>query len=165
MYLRPITIDEVKEIIENRDNKFSSGDDDISNVIVKLSSNITIPYLTQVIIKSFEEGIFPDDLKEAIVIPLHRDGSKLDENNYRPISLLIVWGKIIERALFIRIYAYMEYHILIFNRQFGFRAKHSTIDALVELVKKIRLNCQIVKAISFFLDHKKLFIPLSTISY
>ena len=63
MYLKPITIDEVREIIENLDNKFSSGDDDISNVIVKLSSNITIPYLTQIINKSFEEGVFPDDLK------------------------------------------------------------------------------------------------------
>ena len=96
-------------------------------------------------------------MKKAKVIPLHRDGSKLDENNYRPISLLIVWSKIIERALFIRLNAYMEYHNLLFNRQFGFRTKHSTIDALVELVEKIRLNCKKVKAISFFLDLKKAF--------
>ena len=157
MYLKPLTVNEVREIIDNLDNKFSSGDDDISNVIVKLSSNVTIPYLTQIINKSFEEGIFPDDLKKTKVIPLHKDGSKLDENNYRPISLLIVWSKIIERALFIRMYAYMEYHNLLFNRQFGFRTKHSTIDALVELVEKIRLNCQNVKAISFFLDLKKAF--------
>ena len=79
MYLKPITIDEVREIIDNLDNKYSSGDDDISNVIVKLSSSVTIPYLTQIINKSFEEGIFPDDLKKAKVIPLHKDGSKLDE--------------------------------------------------------------------------------------
>ena len=157
MYLKPITCDEVREIIDNLGNKFSSGDDDISNVLVKLSSNVTIPYLTQIINLSFEEGIFPDDLKKAKVIPLHNDGSKLDENNYRPISLLIVWSKIIERALFIRIYAYMEYHNLFFNRQFGFRTKHSTIDALVELVEKIRINCRNVKAISFYLDLKKAF--------
>ena len=64
MYLKPITCDEVREIIDNLDNKFSSGDDDISSVIVKLSSNITIPYLTQIINKAFEEGIFPDDRKK-----------------------------------------------------------------------------------------------------
>ena len=157
MYLKPITCDEVREIIDNLDNKISSGDDDISNVIVKLSSNVTIPYLTQIINLSFEEGIFPDDLKKAKVIPLHKDGSKIDENNYRPISLLIVWSKIIERALFIRIYACMEYHNLFFNRQFGFRTKHSTIDALVELVEKIRLNCRNVKAIGFYRDLKKAF--------
>ena len=63
--------------------------------------------------------MFPDDQKKAEVIPLHKDGSKLDKNIYRPVSLLIVWSKIIERALFIRIYAYMEYHNLLFNRQFG----------------------------------------------
>ena len=157
MYLKPITVDEVREIIDNLDSKFSSGVDDISNVIVKLSSNVTIPYLTQITNKSFEEGIFPDDLKKAKVIPLHKDGSKLDENNYRQISLLIVWSEIIERALFIRIYAYMEYQNLLFNRQFGFRTKHSTIDALVELLEKKRLNCQNVNVISFFLDLKKAF--------
>ena len=69
-------------------------------------------------------------------------------------SLLNVWSEIIERALFSRIYACMEYHNLLFNRQFWFRTKHSTIDALVELREK-RLNCQNVKAISFFLDLKK----------
>ena len=54
MYIKPITIDEVREIIDNLHNKYSSGDDDIANVIVKLSSNITIPYLTQIINKSFD---------------------------------------------------------------------------------------------------------------
>ena len=72
MYLKPVTIDEVREIIDNLDNKFSSGDDDISNVIVKLSSNVTIPYLTQIINKSFEEGIFPDDLKKPKSFPFTR---------------------------------------------------------------------------------------------
>ena len=74
MYLKPITCDEVREIIDNLDNKFSSGDNDISNVIVRLSSNVTIPYLTQIINLSFEEGIFPNDLKKAKVIHLHKDG-------------------------------------------------------------------------------------------
>ena len=86
MYLKPITCDKVREIFDNLDKKFSSDDDGIPNVIVKLSSNVTIPYLTQIINKSFQEGIIPDDLKKAKVIPLHKDGSKLDENNYRPIS-------------------------------------------------------------------------------
>ena len=51
----------------------------------------------------------------------------------------------------------MEYHKLLSNRQFGFRTKHSTIDALVELVENIRLNSQNVKAISFYLDFEKTF--------
>ena len=63
MFLKPITVDEVRDIIDHLDNKYSSGDDDISNVIVKLSSSITIPYLTQIINKFFAEGTFPDELK------------------------------------------------------------------------------------------------------
>ena len=105
MYLKPITCDEVRENIGSLDNEFSSGDDEISNVIVKLSSNVTIPYLTQIINEFFEENFFPDDLKKAKVNPLHMDGSKLVENNYRPASLLFVCSKIIDCALFIRIYA------------------------------------------------------------
>ena len=62
MYLQPIPVDEFKEMIDNLDNKFSSGAGDISNVTVKLS-NIMISYLTQINNKSFEEGIFPADLK------------------------------------------------------------------------------------------------------
>ena len=64
MYLKPITCDKFREIIDNLDNKFSSGDDGISNVIVKISSNVTIPYLTQIINTSLQGGIFPDDLKK-----------------------------------------------------------------------------------------------------
>ena len=52
------------------------------------------------------QGVFPSDLKQAKVIPLHKGGSRLDENNYRPISLLKVWIKIFERAMFVRLYQY-----------------------------------------------------------
>ena len=52
MYLKPISVNEVREIIDNLDNKFSSGDNDITNVLVKLSSNVS--YLAQTINKFFE---------------------------------------------------------------------------------------------------------------
>ena len=77
MYLKPITPDEVREIFDHVDNKYSSGDDDISNILIKISSSITILYLTQIINKSFKAGIFPDELKKAKLIPLHKDGSKI----------------------------------------------------------------------------------------
>ena len=123
VFLYPVTECEVQKIIDNLDNKSSSGDDNINNILVKLSAPATIPYLASLINNSFIQGIFPDRLKRAKVIPMHKRGSRVVENNYRPISLLIVWSKIFERAMYTRIYNYLEKFSLIYCRQFGFRSK------------------------------------------
>ena len=93
------------------------------------------------------------------MIPLHKDGSKSVENNYRPISLLNVWSKIFERLMFNRVYFYMEHFSLFYKKQFGFRKKHSTIDALIELMENVR-RFGAKNTSSFFIDLKKLLILL-----
>ena len=104
------------------------------------------------------EGIFPTELKKAKIIPLHKEGSRLEENNYRPISLLNVWSKKYERAMFSRIYEYLEHFNLLHCKQFGFRKKHSNIDALAELTERIRVSQ--FKVVNFFLDQQKAFDTL-----
>ena len=156
MFLYQVTELEVEQIINKRDNKSSSGDDNINNILVKLSVSATVPYLTLLINKSFSQGIFPDKLKRAKVIPMHKSGSRVEENNYRPISLLIVWSRIFERAMYTRIYNYLEKFSLIYSRQFGFRSKHSTIDALVDFTEKMR-SCGNQNVVTFFFDLKKAF--------
>ena len=131
---------EVAEIISNLENKFSSGDDDIRNVLVKVSSPVKVRYLTFLINSSMNKGEFPKELKRGKFIPMHKNGSKLDENNYRPISLLNVWGKIYEKVVYKRVYSYLEKFSLLYCKQFGFRTKHSTVDALVEFTEKVRFN-------------------------
>ena len=98
MYLFAATEQEVLEIIENLENKCSSGDDYVSNLIIKSAGTIITPYLTCLINKSMNQGVFPDKLKKAKVIPLFKEGSKSDVNNYRLISLLTIWSKIFERV-------------------------------------------------------------------
>ena len=74
--------------------------DVISNVLVK-KAFYTIKYPLFIIFnKSFIEGIYPDQFKLAKVIPLHKDEEKDYVNNYRPISLLPVMSKIIEKIMF-----------------------------------------------------------------
>ena len=63
---------EVAEIINNLENKFSSGDDDISNVLVKISSPKTVRYLTFLINLFMNKGEFPKILKNGKVIPMHK---------------------------------------------------------------------------------------------
>ena len=81
-----VTEEEVKKAFDGLDNKSSAGDDGVSNLIAKAASEIVVPVLTLIIQKSFKRGVFPDVLKHAKVIPLHKDGSKSVENNNRPIS-------------------------------------------------------------------------------
>ena len=148
---------EVAEIINNLENKFSSGDDDISNVLVKVSAPVTARYLTFLINLSMNKGEFPIELKKGKVIPMHKSGSKLDENNYRPISLLNVWSKIYEKVVYKRVYSYLEKFSLLYCKQFGFRAKHSTVDALVEFTEMVRFNRTTNEVRTFFLDLSKAF--------
>ena len=71
-------------------NKSSSGHVGVSNMIVKISATVLAPFLANVFNECFKEGIFPNSLKIAKVIALHKTGDKTDPNNYRPISLLPV---------------------------------------------------------------------------
>ena len=96
-------------------------------------------------------------MKLAKVLPLHKNGSKEDVNNYRPISLLIVWSKIFERVVVNRILNYLEEHSYINENQFGFRKKHSTIDAVAKLVKVVRDSKLKMELIVFLLDITKAF--------
>ena len=80
-------------------------------------------FLKHLINISFAAGIFPEILKDAKVLPLHKGGSKLEENNYRPISLLVIWSKIYESAMSTRVYNFFESCNLLSNCQFGFRSK------------------------------------------
>ena len=137
LYSYPVSEIEVEELINSLAHKISSGDDGLSNITIKLSAPVTIQFMTQIINCSFTHGFFPESPKNAKVLPLHNEGSKLEENNYRPISLLNVWSKTFERAMYTRLYNFFEPLGLLSPCQFSFRNKHKTIDALVELTEKI----------------------------
>ncbi len=95
-------------------------------------------WLSELVNLSFETGIFPDILKIAKVIPLHKKESKIDHRNYRPISLLSVLSKIFEKLIYKRIYSYLDQKKLLYSKQFGFRGNHSTNHAIISLTEHIR---------------------------
>ena len=98
---------------------------------------IVIP-LCYIINISFSTGVFPNILKIAKVIPLHKGGSSLELNNYRHISLLSVFDKIMEKIIHKQLYNFLESHNILFKNQYGFRKNNSTIYAIIEIVEKIR---------------------------
>ena len=94
--------------------------------------------LCDIINQSFITGIFPDSLKLSKVIPIHKEGATDDLNNYRPISLLSIFDKIIEKLMHYRLYNFLQTHNVLFKNQFGFRKNTSTSFALIEIVERIR---------------------------
>ena len=91
--------------------------------------------LSMLINKSLQTGVFPDSLKIAKVIPIYKDKVKENFLNYRPISLLLPSvSKILEKIVHKRLYFFLELHDLLYDNKFGFRRKHSTIDAVTKLI-------------------------------
>ena len=92
--------------------------------------------------KCFEEANFPKSFKIASITPLHEEGDKSRPENYRPISLLPIIGKIFEFLIFDRLKNYIEKFKILKVNQFGFRSNHNTTDAIVSLLEDIRVNEQ-----------------------
>ena len=130
-----------KEIIDNitglKINK-STGPNSINTKILKLSKNIISKPLNKIINLSFSTGIFPDNLKIAEVIPIHKKDCKLSTTNYRPISLLSNISKIFEKLMHSRLYSFLEKFKCLYKLQYGFRNKHSTNHALIQITETIR---------------------------
>ena len=137
---------------------YSAGWDEIPTSMAKKCITGFIEPLTYLINKSFSEGIFPTELKLARVVPILKAGDPMLLTNYRPISILTFFSKIFEKLMYCNIFNFLEENSIIFNRQFGFRQKHSTSHAIITLINKITNSLDhgdIV--ISIFLDLKKAF--------
>ena len=91
--------DEILQILNNLDTNKSSGPSSIPAKLLKLAAPIIVLPLCKIINKSFSEGVFPEAIKIAKIIPTLKAGDPLDVNNHRPISLLSIFSKIIEKLV------------------------------------------------------------------
>ena len=117
---------------------------------------IIIPWCK--IINTFEKGIFPEAIKTASVISVFKKGSTQDVINYRPMSLLSIFDKIIEKLIYSRLYNFLEIQHSIWSTQYGFRKSKSTIHYLIQITEQIK--CSIGKGMygcGIFIDLKTAF--------
>lgn len=148
----------VKKVINDINIYKSSATKDLSSIVLKPAFFILIPQLTYMFNLCLSSGIFPDPWKCAIVIPLQKEGNKSDVSNLRPISLLPLIGKLLERIMHTQLVSYLDEHNLLDERQGGFRKGHSTTKKLGELtddIYKAFNNSEYMVAI--FIDFKKAF--------
>ena len=136
----------------------SSGYDEINAKLLKCSLQYTEHILCHVCKVSLTEGIFPESLKTANVIPLFKSDDPMLFNNYRPVSLLCTLSKLFEKVMYNRLLSYLNKNNFFYQKQFGFRKKHSTYMPLIILMDEISRALDSGKfAVGIFLDFSKAF--------
>ena len=137
IFMKPIIEDEIIKIIGKFDKNKSAGHDGIGNLIVKRVANEIARPLSAIFNLSLTTGIFPDQLKVAKVIPIYKKDDNEIFSNYRPVSVLPCFSKILERLVFNRCIEFIEYNKILNPKQYGFGKHHSTYMAIMQLVDKI----------------------------
>ncbi len=165
MFLTPTDHNEIDKSITLMKSKKSSGHDSISSQLLKIiKANVTKPIAT-IINKSICSGSVPDSLKLAKVVPIYKSKDSELCTNYRPISLLPCLSKILEKVIHKRLYHFLNTQDIFYPSQYGFRPKHSTINAVTEFVynvMKSRDNKDYIGSV--FLDLSKAFDTINHIT-
>ena len=138
LYLSPTDEKEISKILSSLNPNKTLGPSSIPVHILKNNIHILAKPISVLVNQSFEQGEFPECLKIAQVTPIHKKGDTTICSNYRPISVLSIFSKIFEKCMYTRIYSFLNKYMLIYKRQFGFRAAHSTNHALASLVEYIK---------------------------
>ena len=137
LFLAPVIAGEIEKEIASLNCSKVIGPFSIPVVILKLISNIVSQPLQTIFNASLSTGIVPTSLKLAKVIPLFKKGLQNCLNNYQPISLLLIFNKILEKLVYKRLHQYLEKKEILYYKQFGFHATYSTTYALLSIVDKI----------------------------
>lgn len=139
-------------------NNCSPGWDKLNPNICKQTIDCYARELTQLLNQSYDQGIFPDELKMAKVVPLFKQGKTSLIENYRPVSILNYFSKFFEKIMYNHIIEFLNENNILSKYQFGFRQKHSTNHALITIVEKIaRALDNKQQVIGVYLDFRKAF--------
>ena len=129
--------DDIAKIIHNLDPNKAHGHDMISIRMLKICGNPTYKPLQLIFRSCIENGKFPSEWKKANVVPVHKKGNKQTLENYCPVSLLPVCGKIFERLIYNSLFEFFIGNELISSNQSGFKAGDSCINQLLSITHEI----------------------------
>ena len=157
-FLNETTPDEIDKYLKKLDIKKASDLYGISPFLVKTSSEKIENQLSIIFNLSFVQGIVRNKLKIGVIYPIHKGDSKFICSNYRPISILPIFSKIIEKLMHKRLTSFLEKYEILFKHQYGFQKGKSTEHAIIDLhssiIKAIEKK---EKACATFIDFAKAF--------
>ena len=156
-----IPLDVVRKLVKNIEISKSSGLPSLSSHLLKDAFIVLIPELTHLFNESINTGVFPNAWRMGYITPIPKEGNPLEPGNWRPITLLPLPSKLLEKAIHYQVNLFMNNNNILDNRQHGFRSSLSTSTAIFELVKKLFNNYDEGKCTScIFVDYKKAFETL-----
>ena len=121
------------KVIKALKNSKSTGTDNIETFIIKLVADDIVAPLTHIINLSIAKPTFPSPWKHAKIVPLLKKGDALTAKNYRPVALLPIFSKILERVVFNQLVTYLDSNSLLNPNHHGSRSGHSTATALIQM--------------------------------
>lgn len=158
LYLPEITQHDLSKIVNQLKISKATSADGLSTFILKKCFPYLCVPLLSILNSAIKDGTFPTSLKDSVVIPIHKKGKADVIDNYRPITLVSVISKVLEKHIAKHLTAFLDKHKILNVHQYGFRKKHSTINAITHLIENIIDNIDNnVKTNSLFLDLSKAF--------
>ena len=132
-----ISEEKILSIIRSLNPNKAHGWDEISVRMIKISDAALVIPLKIIFTNCLRSGLFPEIWKYANVVPVHKKNEKNVKGNYRPISLLPIFGKILEKLIFDSLYSHLVSNDLLNPNQSGFRPGDSTVNQLLSITHTI----------------------------
>ena len=128
---------DILNVIRKLDPREADGHDRISIRMVRICDKAICKPLHLIFSSCIESGIFPTEWEKANVVPIHKRDDKQNVKNYRPVSLLPIFGKIFERLIYNEMYSFFIENELIPSNQSGFKQGDSCINQLLPIIQVI----------------------------
>ena len=122
-FIKPTSLHEIIKLSSCIKTSKADGPDGISPRVVKECIHYIVNPLCDIFNMSLSSGIVPDQLKTAKIVPLFKKDNPEFIENYRPVALLSIFAKLLERLMYNRLYDFLTQHNILILEQFGFRKK------------------------------------------
>ena len=129
--------DDIAKIVQNLDPNKAHGHDNISIRMLKVCGSSIYKPLEMIFKQCIETGVFPSEWKKANIVPIHKKGDKQTLENYRPVSLLPICGKILGRLMFNEMFNFFIENKRISRNHSGIKLGDSCINQLVSITHEM----------------------------
>ena len=161
-----LTDEEVRNAFYSLKTNKSTGYDNISSNAINNVFDFIVGLLRYMFSNYPAQGIFPEKIKIARIMPIYKGGDKENVVNFRPIFVLPCFSKILERIMYNRLYLYLTENNLLYNKQFDFQKEHSPDHAIVQLADQIHeIYNKSIYTLGAFIDLSKTVLCMSSSTY